>query len=87
MDDNVGRDAPVLNQPLPLPLNDNKAASGGNGVSVSESKVLAVPGVSWECRTWLARKWWSGCKYADLIQAILAILYQVLHNLYRVFGL
>ena len=40
-DDNVGRYASIVNQPIPLPLNDNTAASGRNGVSVSESEVLA----------------------------------------------
>ena len=66
-DDNVDQDASIVNQSIPLPLNDYTAASGRNGVSVSESEVSAVPGVSGACWTWLARKWWSGCKYADLI--------------------
>ena len=56
----------------------------GNGVSVSESVVLEVPGMQGACRKWLARKWWSGCKFADLFLAILDILYQVIRNLYRV---
>ena len=86
-DENVGRDASVVNQPIPLPLNDDIYVSGRNGVSASESEVLEVSGVSGKCRAWLARKWWSGCKYADLIQPILAIWYQVLHNLYIVLGL
>ena len=33
-DDTVGRDASVVNQPTPLSLNDNTAASIKNGVSV-----------------------------------------------------
>ena len=80
-DDNVCRDASVVNQPIPLPLNDDTDASGRNGVSESE-----VPGMLGQCQTWLSRKWWFGCKCADLIRAILAILYQVLRNLYRVLG-
>ena len=87
MDDNVGQDASIVNQPIPLPLNDNTDASGGNGVSVSDSEVSAVSGVLVACRTWLTRKWLSGCKCADLIRAILSILYQILRNLYIVLGL
>ena len=34
-DDNVGWDASVVNQPIPLPLNDDKAVSRRNGVSVT----------------------------------------------------
>ena len=41
-DDNVGRDASVVNQPISLPLNDDTAASGSNGVSVLELEVLEV---------------------------------------------
>ena len=86
-DDNVGRDASVVNQPIPLQIKDDKSASGRNGVSVSDSEVLAVLVVLGECQTCLARNWRSGCKRADLIRAILAILYQVLCNLYRVWEL
>ena len=66
-DENFGWDASVVNKLIPLPLNDNTAASGRDGVSVSESEVSAVSGALGECRMWLARKWWSGCKRADLI--------------------
>ena len=86
-DENVGRYESIVNQPIPLPLNDNAAASDRNGVSVSDSEVLAVSSMSGGCWTWLARKWWSCCKHGDLIQAILAMLYQIPCNLYRVFGL
>ena len=86
-DENIGGGASLFNQPIPLTINDNTAASARNGVSFSESEVSTVSGISGECRAWLARKWWSVCKHADLIQAILEILYQVLRNLYRVFGL
>ena len=41
-EENVGPDASVVNRPTPLPLNDDTSAYGGNGVSVSESEVLAV---------------------------------------------
>ena len=41
-DGNIGQDASVVNQPIPLPLNDDIAASGGNGVPVSDSEVLEV---------------------------------------------
>ena len=34
--DNVGRYASIVNQPIPLPLNYNTAASDRNRVSVSE---------------------------------------------------
>ena len=85
-DDNVGRYASVVNQPTPLALNNYKAASVRNGVSMLDSEVSAVVGVSGEFGTFLASKWWSGCKCADLIWAILAIFYQVLRNLYRVLG-
>ena len=85
-DDNVGWDVSVVNQPIPLSLNYNTAASSGNGVSVSDLEVSAVPGVLGTGKTWLASKWWSGCKCADLIRAIFAILYQVLGNFCRVFG-
>ena len=40
----------VVNKLIPLLLNDNTAASGMNGVSVSESKFPEVPGVSDEAR-------------------------------------
>ena len=86
-DENVGRDASVVNKPIPLPLNENAAAYGRKGVSVSDSEVSEVSGVLGGCRTWIARKWWSGCKHGDLIRAILAMLYQFLRNLYIVFGL
>ena len=36
---------PLSNQLIPLPLNYDTSVSGGNGVAVSESKVLAVSGV------------------------------------------
>ena len=39
------RMCPLSNQLIPLPLNDDAAVSGGNGVSVSESEVSAVSGV------------------------------------------
>ena len=70
MDENVVWDAYVVNQQIPLPLNYDIDASSRNGVSVSESEVLAVLGMLGTCRTFLAWKWWSGCKCADLIQAI-----------------
>ena len=57
MDDNVGRYVSAVNQPIPLPLNDNTATYGGNWVSVSE---LKLSGMSGACHTWLIRKWWSG---------------------------
>ena len=41
-DANVGQDASVVNQPIPLPLDDYAAVSGRNGVSVSELEVLSV---------------------------------------------
>ena len=66
-DDNVGRDTSVVNQPIPLPLNDDTAAYGGNGVSVSESEVSELLGVLGACWTWLVRKCWSACKSEDLI--------------------
>ena len=37
---------PLSNQLISLPLNDDTAVSSGNGVSVSESEVSAVLGVS-----------------------------------------
>ena len=87
MDDNVGRNASVVNQPIPLPLNYDTSAPGGNGVSVSDPEGSVVSGIPGGCWKWTARKWWSGCKCEDLIRAIMAILYQVLRNVYRVFGL
>ena len=84
---NVGQGASVVNQPIPLPLNDDTAVSGRNGVSMSESEVSAVSDILGECWMWLASKWKSGCKCTDLIRAILDILYQVLRNSYRVLGL
>ena len=56
-DNNVGWDASVVIQPIPLSLNDNTAASGGNVVSVSDSELSSVSGVLGTCRKWLARKW------------------------------
>ena len=38
-DENVGRDASVVNQLIPLQLNDDTAVYGRNGVSVPESEV------------------------------------------------
>ena len=49
-DDNVGWDASVVNRPIPLPLNDNTAASVRNWLSVSDSEVsslLVVTGACW----------------------------------------
>ena len=40
------RMCPLSNQLIPLPLNGDTDVSGGNGVSVSESEVSAVLGVS-----------------------------------------
>ena len=37
---------PLSNQLIPLPLNDDTSVSSGNGVSVSESEVSEVPGMS-----------------------------------------
>ena len=37
---------PFSNKLTPLPINDDTAVSGGNGVSVSESEVSAVSGMS-----------------------------------------
>ena len=45
-DRNVGRDVSVVNQPTPLPLNDDTDDSIRNGVSVSESEVSSVLGMS-----------------------------------------
>ena len=36
------RKCPLSNQLIPLPLNDDTAVSGGNGVSVSESEMSTV---------------------------------------------
>ena len=36
---------PLSNQLIPLPINDDTDVSGGNGVSVSESKVSGVSAV------------------------------------------
>ena len=45
---------PLSNQLIPLPLNDDKAMSGKNGVSVSESEVSALLGVVFKERmVWL----------------------------------
>ena len=45
-DENVVRDVFVVNQPIPLTINDGTSVSSRNGVSVSESEVLEVLGVS-----------------------------------------
>ena len=55
-DEYVGPDAYVVNQPTPLPRNDNTAASGRDGVSVSESEVSEVSVMSGGCWTWLSSK-------------------------------
>ena len=38
------RMCPFSNQLIPLPLNDDTAASGGNGMKISESEVSPVSG-------------------------------------------